>query len=53
MGLVNQHAVNLWLTSVMPQEFPPSRLTWQALTLIACVLSVPVALILWGIDALM
>lgn len=33
--------------------YPPARLTWQALTLIAVVLSLPVALILWGIEALL
>jgi hypothetical protein len=57
MALVNQSAVNLRLTSDMsrkyPPEYPPPRLTWQALILVATVLSVPVALVLWGIEALM
>jgi hypothetical protein len=36
----------------MQNQFPPPRLTWQALTLIAVVLSTPVAAILWLIEAL-
>jgi len=31
----------------------PSRLTWQALFLISFIVSVPVALVLWGIETIL
>jgi hypothetical protein len=39
-------------STVLGHDAPPPRLTMQALTLIACALSVPAALILWGIEAI-
>jgi hypothetical protein len=36
----------------MKKEYAPARLTWQALTLIAVLLSIPVATVLWIIEVL-
>lgn len=38
-------------SAILGIKAPPPRLTWQALTLIASALSLPVAVILWGIEA--